>query len=209
MLLKTNCLLKDIMLSYKNKSNLMVANWRVLYLALSTWDITEELGEKSTSFTKLILEPTEAFTDFLQRLYSAVNRAIADPEKRQSLIEVLAFENVTGFYKWDILYSPGLTYFLLALYYCESSIIYNFICDHSVTMFFSCSNPYINQILSFVLLCSVRSADCCLVWIICSFLPQLWRFLLLTGIRKSFLPVPPIWAPAPSSMPPSFYYALS
>lgn len=91
----------------------------------------------------------------------------------------------------------------------ESSIIYNFICDHSVTMFFSCSNPYINQILSFVLLCSVRSAGCCLVWIICSFLPQLWRFLLLTGIRKSFLPAPPIWAPAPSSMPPSFYYALS
>jgi hypothetical protein len=61
--------------------------------ALRVWDMIEEPGKKSTSFIKAIQGPTEAFTDFLQRLGSAVNRAIADPETRQSLTEILAFEN--------------------------------------------------------------------------------------------------------------------
>lgn len=55
------------------------------------------LGEKSSSFTKLILEPTEAFTDFLHRLHWAVNGAISDPENSHSF-KVLAFENVNTKY---------------------------------------------------------------------------------------------------------------
>lgn len=40
----------------------------------------KEPGEKSTSFTKIIQGSAEVFTDFLQRLVSAIDRAISDPE---------------------------------------------------------------------------------------------------------------------------------
>ena len=50
-------------------------------------------GSKSTLFTEVIQGSGEAFTEFLQRLGSAVKRDILDPETRQSLIEILAFEN--------------------------------------------------------------------------------------------------------------------
>ena len=50
-------------------------------------------GKESTTFTKIIQGSGEAFTEFLQRLGSAVKRDILDPETRQSLIEILAFEN--------------------------------------------------------------------------------------------------------------------
>lgn len=49
-------------------------------------------GKETTSFTKVIQGPGEAFWDFLQRLGSAVNRATSDPETRQSLAEIFAFE---------------------------------------------------------------------------------------------------------------------
>lgn len=42
---------------------------------------------------KVIQGLINTFTDFLQRLGSAVNTAILDPETRQSLIEILTFEN--------------------------------------------------------------------------------------------------------------------
>ena len=35
----------------------------------------------------------EAFTEFLQRLSLAMNRAITDSETRQPLVEILVFEN--------------------------------------------------------------------------------------------------------------------
>jgi hypothetical protein len=41
----------------------------------------------------------ETFTDFLQRLVSAVNKVLSDPDVRQVLIETLAFENVNAKYK--------------------------------------------------------------------------------------------------------------
>uniref|UniRef100_G1MPD5 Olfactory receptor n=2 Tax=Ailuropoda melanoleuca TaxID=9646 RepID=G1MPD5_AILME len=56
---------------------------------------------------------------------------------------------VAGSYSWGIVCSLTLTYFLLALSYCESSIINNFICDHSVIVSVSCSDPYISQMLCF------------------------------------------------------------
>ncbi|XP_036779232.2 olfactory receptor 5D13-like [Manis pentadactyla] len=58
---------------------------------------------------------------------------------------------VAGSYSWGIMCSLMLTYFLLALSYCESNIINNFICDHSVIVSVSCSNPYISQMLCFII----------------------------------------------------------
>ncbi|XP_025308500.1 olfactory receptor 5D13-like [Canis lupus dingo] len=58
---------------------------------------------------------------------------------------------VAGSYSWGIVCSMTLTYFLLALSYCESSIINNFICDHSVIVSVSCSDPYISQMLCFII----------------------------------------------------------
>lgn len=46
-----------------------------------------------TSFTKIIQGPAEAFTDFLQRLSSAVKKSFIRHRSSQSLIEILAFEN--------------------------------------------------------------------------------------------------------------------
>ena len=51
--------------------------------ALNAWDRTEKVGKKIESFTKVIEGPKETFTDFLQRLTSAVNRMIPNPEVRQ------------------------------------------------------------------------------------------------------------------------------
>ena len=48
---------------------------------------------------KVIQGTVDTFIDFLWRLDSAVNTAILDPETRQSLIEILAFENTNMEYK--------------------------------------------------------------------------------------------------------------
>ncbi|XP_014635218.1 PREDICTED: olfactory receptor 5D13-like [Ceratotherium simum simum] len=58
---------------------------------------------------------------------------------------------VAGSYSWGVVCSLTLTCFLLALSYCESSIINNFICDHSVIVSVSCSDPYISQMLCFII----------------------------------------------------------
>ncbi|XP_049747560.1 olfactory receptor 5D13-like [Elephas maximus indicus] len=57
---------------------------------------------------------------------------------------------VAGSYTWGVVCSLTLTYFLLTLSYCESSIINNFICDHSVIVSVSYSDPYISQMLCFI-----------------------------------------------------------
>ena len=55
---------------------------------------------------------------------------------------------VPGSYSWGVVCSITLTYFLLALpYCCKSSTINNCICDHSVIVSVSCSDPYISQML--------------------------------------------------------------
>nr|XP_020008527.1 olfactory receptor 5D13-like [Castor canadensis] len=58
---------------------------------------------------------------------------------------------VVGSYTWGIVCSLTLTYFLLSLSYCESSIINNFVCEFSVIVSMSCSDPYISQILCFII----------------------------------------------------------
>ena len=46
-------------------------------------------SKKSESFTIISWDRHESFTKFLQRLTSAVNRAISDPDARDVLIESL------------------------------------------------------------------------------------------------------------------------
>ena len=64
--------------------------------ALNAWDRIEDVGKKLESFTKVIQSPRETFTDFLQRLTSAVNRTVPDSEARRIIIESLAFENANA-----------------------------------------------------------------------------------------------------------------
>lgn len=56
---------------------------------------------------------------------------------------------VAGSYGWGIAWSITLTYFLLTSSYCKSSIINNFICDHSAIVSVSCSDTYMSQMLCF------------------------------------------------------------
>lgn len=62
-------------------------------MTLRAWDKVEEPRKKSTSVTKIKQGSGEGFADFLQRLVSAVDKAIPDPDRRQVLLETLAFEN--------------------------------------------------------------------------------------------------------------------
>ena len=57
-----------------------------------SWDIFEESGKRSESVNKII-QGKKGFTDFLQRLSSAVNRIVSAPEVRKTLIESLTFEH--------------------------------------------------------------------------------------------------------------------
>ncbi|KAM6160849.1 uncharacterized protein O8D03_013233 [Erethizon dorsatum] len=58
---------------------------------------------------------------------------------------------VAGSYLWGIMCSLTLTYFLLSLSYRDSSIINNFTCEHSVIVAASCSDPYVSQMLCFII----------------------------------------------------------
>ncbi|XP_062951123.1 olfactory receptor 5D13-like [Cynocephalus volans] len=57
---------------------------------------------------------------------------------------------VGGSYTWGVVCSLTLTYFLLTLSYCKSSIINHFICNYSVIISVSCSDPYITQMVCFI-----------------------------------------------------------
>ncbi|XP_003802495.1 olfactory receptor 5D13-like [Otolemur garnettii] len=58
---------------------------------------------------------------------------------------------VAGPYTWGIICSLILTCFLLTLSFCGSNIINNFLCEHSVIVSVSCSDPSISQVLCFVI----------------------------------------------------------
>uniref|UniRef100_G3TSH0 G-protein coupled receptors family 1 profile domain-containing protein n=1 Tax=Loxodonta africana TaxID=9785 RepID=G3TSH0_LOXAF len=57
---------------------------------------------------------------------------------------------VGGPYAWGVVASLTLTYFLLTLSFCGSTIINNFVCEHSVIVSVSCSDPCIIQVLCFL-----------------------------------------------------------
>ncbi|XP_006902383.1 PREDICTED: olfactory receptor 5D13-like [Elephantulus edwardii] len=56
---------------------------------------------------------------------------------------------VAGPYTWGIVASLTLTCFLLTLSFCGSKTINNFVCEHSVIVSVSCSDPHISQLLCF------------------------------------------------------------
>ncbi|XP_012512311.1 PREDICTED: olfactory receptor 5D13-like [Propithecus coquereli] len=58
---------------------------------------------------------------------------------------------VAGPYAWGIVCSLTLTYFVLALSFCRPNILKNFVCEYSVIVSVSCSDPYISQVLCFVI----------------------------------------------------------
>nr|XP_012643286.1 olfactory receptor 5D13-like [Microcebus murinus] len=58
---------------------------------------------------------------------------------------------VAGPYTWGIVCSLTVTYFILTLSFCGSNILNNFVCEHSVIISVSCSDPYIIQALCFVI----------------------------------------------------------
>ncbi|XP_007518773.1 olfactory receptor 5D13-like [Erinaceus europaeus] len=58
---------------------------------------------------------------------------------------------VAASYTWGIVSSLTLTYSLLALSFCGPNIINNFICEYSVLVSVSCSDPHVSQVLCLVI----------------------------------------------------------
>lgn len=67
--------------------------------ALNAWEKFKVSGKKSGSFTKIIQDSKEVFTNFLQRLILDINRVVSNPEDRQILIKSLIFENANSEFK--------------------------------------------------------------------------------------------------------------
>lgn len=61
--------------------------------ALNAWEKIPEPGKPTEIYSKIFQGPREPFTDFLQRLTIAINRAVSDTNLRQILTESLAFSN--------------------------------------------------------------------------------------------------------------------
>ncbi|XP_062951117.1 olfactory receptor 5D13-like [Cynocephalus volans] len=94
---------------------------------------------------------------------------------------------VGGSYTWGVVCSLTLTYFLLTLSYCKSSIMNNFICDHSVIISVSCSDPYIIQMVFFTI--AIFNEVCSLMIILMSYILIFITVLKIpsaSGRRKTF-----------------------
>ncbi|KAB0336269.1 hypothetical protein FD755_026029, partial [Muntiacus reevesi] len=87
---------------------------------------------------------------------------------------------VAGSYSWGVMCSVTLTYFLLALSYCKSSTLNNFICDHSVIVSVSCSDPYITQMLCSII--AIFNEASSLVIILMSYM---FIFITVMGIPSA------------------------
>ncbi|KAL6036463.1 hypothetical protein STEG23_034174, partial [Scotinomys teguina] len=61
--------------------------------ALNAWEKIPEPGKQTEVYTKIFQGPPEPFTDFLQRLTTAIKKAVSDTELRKLLTETLAFNN--------------------------------------------------------------------------------------------------------------------
>ncbi|KAL6066104.1 hypothetical protein STEG23_017586 [Scotinomys teguina] len=61
--------------------------------ALNAWEKIPEPGKQTEVYTKIFQGPREPFTDFLQRLTTAIKKAVSDTELRKLLTETLAFNN--------------------------------------------------------------------------------------------------------------------
>ncbi|KAL6092577.1 hypothetical protein STEG23_034346, partial [Scotinomys teguina] len=97
MYVKTHCLLTFAYMGVPKelKTDNIVARLEFLTtptVALNAWNRIQEIEKKIEPFAKVMQGPKETFTDFLQRLISAVNR-MPNSEARQIKIESLDFEN--------------------------------------------------------------------------------------------------------------------
>ncbi|KAL6085349.1 hypothetical protein STEG23_022272 [Scotinomys teguina] len=61
--------------------------------ALNAWEKIPEPGKQTEVYIKIFQGPREPFTDFLQRLTTAIKKAVSDTELRKLLTETLAFTN--------------------------------------------------------------------------------------------------------------------
>ncbi|XP_052576061.1 limb region 1 protein homolog isoform X1 [Peromyscus californicus insignis] len=64
--------------------------------ALNAWEKIPEPGKPTEVYTKIFQGPHEPFTDFLQRLNTAITKAVSDKELRKVLTESLAFNNANA-----------------------------------------------------------------------------------------------------------------
>ncbi|EHB10401.1 Olfactory receptor 5D13 [Heterocephalus glaber] len=93
---------------------------------------------------------------------------------------------VVGSYMWGIVCSLILTYFLLSLSYHDSSIINNFICDHSVIGSVSCSDPYISQMLCFIIAVFNEASSLIILTSYALISITVMKMTSATGRRKTF-----------------------
>lgn len=61
--------------------------------SLNALDKVHESGETIKPYTKVVQGPRERFTEFLERLSTAVELQVTDSDSRRILIESLAYEN--------------------------------------------------------------------------------------------------------------------
>ncbi|CAI9153578.1 unnamed protein product [Rangifer tarandus platyrhynchus] len=129
----------------------------------------------STTVTPKLLENlvvedrTISFTGCIMQFFSACMFAVAEA----FMLAVMAYDRfvavckpllytvvmspklcaslVAGPYTWGVVSSLTLTCSLLALSFCGSNIINNFLCEHSVIVSVSCSDPFISQVLCFAI----------------------------------------------------------
>lgn len=65
-------------------------------VCLRAWNRVEPPGSNPLSFTKLVQNTNEPYTDFLSRLRKTVNRAVADPNVQDILLRTLSYENANS-----------------------------------------------------------------------------------------------------------------
>ena len=70
-----------------------LASYHIYMAAFNPWDKVEETGKGLEPFSQITQGPKESFTDFLQRLTSAVGRRVSDLQAIKALVESLTFEN--------------------------------------------------------------------------------------------------------------------
>ena len=112
-------------------------------------------------------------------------------------------------YMWGIVAFLTLTYFFLVLSFCGSNIINNFVCEHSVIVCISCSDPSISQVLCFVI--TIFNDVSSLVIIFTNYIYIFVTILKMPsagGHQKAFSTVPPISQPSPFSMGLSYSFIV-
>ena len=84
-----------------------------------------------------------AYDQFVAVLKPLIHTVVMSPKLCASL--------VARPYPWGIVSPLMFTFFLLALSFCGSNIINNYVCEYSVIVSVSCSDPSISQVLCFVI----------------------------------------------------------